>query len=194
MAVTFRQWAIIISCVPIFVLAQQPGGMTLTTPEGTKIVLNKDNTWTSIDGKRPEIAESYTVPLNDGRFVLVGDDHTWGFVEKALVHVEDEIKIDSITGQGHCLNRVYAVAAETAQKQALQMSIDRAKLAFKNKKFNPVKLTDCVRRVEKDIDKTENFKDGVGWDVTVRIKLDRGSILAVYDCAGKVEEDTTAGF
>jgi hypothetical protein len=43
--------------------------------------------------------------------------------------------------------------------------------------------------VEKDVTKKEDFKQGVGWDVTIRMFLDRGSILAVADCAMKKEDE-----
>jgi hypothetical protein len=63
------------------------------------------------------------------------------------------------------------------------------KIALGKLKIDAAKLPDCVKRVEKDVSKKEDFKQGSGWDVSVRIFLDRGSILAVAECAMKKDDD-----
>jgi hypothetical protein len=86
----------------------------------------------------------------------------------------------------------YATASNQAQKQALAQVGTKMRGALKKVKVDPKKIDDCIRRVEKDVDKKEEFKKGVGWDVAISMVLDRGSILAVADCAMKEKKDSTA--
>jgi hypothetical protein len=83
------------------------------------------------------------------------------------------------------VNRDVAVATAQAQKQALDQAVARMKIALKNMKIDPAKIADCIKRVEKQVDKNDNFKKDIGWEVSVSMKLDRGSIFAVAECAEK---------
>lgn len=165
--------------------------MIMTTLDGQKIVLHEDNTWTLPDGKRAEFEKDFTVPVSSGKIVLVATDGTWGYVEKEIKDEEKLIKVDSIIGNGHSVNRDVMAATAEAQKLALNQTITKMRNALKQLDINQTKLEDCVKRVEKDVNKKEDFKQGVGWDVTIRITLDRGSIFAVADCAKKTDDDTT---
>ena len=164
--------------------------MILTTLEGVKIVLHADNTWVLADGKRADYDKDFTVPVANGKVVLIATDGTWGYVEKEIKDEEKLIKVDSIIGNGHSVNRDVMAATAEAQKQAFNQTMTKMKNALRQLDIVPAKLEDCMKRVEKDIDKKENFKEGVGWDVTVKIVLDRGSIFAVADCAKKTDADT----
>jgi hypothetical protein len=166
--------------------------MVMTTLDGTKIVLHADNTWVLQNGKRAEYEKDFTVPVGNGKIVLVATDGTWGYVEKEIKDEEKLIKVDSIVGNGHSVNRDVMAATAEAQKQALNQTMTKMRNALKQLDIVPAKLEDCVKRVEKDVNKKEDFKQGVGWDVSVRMALDRGSIFAVADCAKKSEDDTTA--
>lgn len=163
--------------------------MILTTLDGQKILLHDDNTWTFQNGKRADIENDFTVPVSGGKIVLIATDGTWGFVEKEIVNQEVLVKADSVVGNGHSLNKDVTAANAEAQKQALAQAIARIKLALGTLKIDQAKVSDCVKRVEKDVTKKEDFKQGKGWDVSVRMFLDRGSILAVADCAMKKEDE-----
>lgn len=159
--------------------------MILTTLDNQKILLREDNTWVFQDGKKREIEKDFTVPVSGGKVVLVSADGTWGYVEKEIPDERVLIPAESVTGKGHSLHSDVAVATAQAQKQALSEATSRMKNALKKMPVDQKKIPDCVKRVEKDIDKKEDFIKGKGWDVTIVIKLDRGSILAVADCASK---------
>jgi hypothetical protein len=166
--------------------------MILTTLEGQKIVLHADNTWVLQDGKRADYDKDFTVPVANGKVVLIATDGTWGYVEKEIKDEEKLIKVDSIVGNGHSVNRDVMAATAEAQKQALNQTMSKMRNALKQLDIVPAKLEDCVKRVEKEVNKKEEFKQGVGWDVSIKMVLDRGSIFAVADCAKKSEDDTTA--
>jgi hypothetical protein len=166
--------------------------MIMTTLDGIKIVLHADNTWALQDGKRADFDKDFTVPVSNGKIVLVATDGTWGYVEKEIKDEEKLIKVDSIVGNGHSVNRDVMAATAEAQKQAFNQTMAKMRMALKQLDIVPAKLEDCVKRVEKDVNKKEDFKQGVGWDVTIRMTLDRGSIFAVADCAKKTDDDTTA--
>jgi len=166
--------------------------MVLTTLEGEKIVLHDDNTWALQNGKRADFDKDFTVPVANGKVVLIATDGTWGYVEKEIKDEEKLIKVDSVTGNGHSVNRDVMAATAEAQKQALNQIMTKMKNALRQLDIAPKKLEDCVKRVEKEVDKKEDFKEKVGWDVSVKVVLDRGSIYAVADCAKKSENDTTA--
>jgi hypothetical protein len=164
--------------------------MILTTLDGQKIILHEDNTWVYHSGKKTEIERDFTVPVTGGKIVLIATDGTWGFVEKEIVNQEELVKTDSIVGNGHSLNKDVTAANAEAQKLALAQTVTKMKVALSKLKIDPSKVADCVKRVEKDVSKKEDFKQGKGWDVTVRVFLDRGSILAVADCAMKKEDES----
>jgi hypothetical protein len=166
--------------------------MVLTTLDGMKLVLHADNTWVFQDGKRVEVEKDFTVPVANGKIVLVATDGTWGYVEKEIKDEEKLIRVDSITGNGHSMNRDIVAATAEAQKQALNQTVSKMKNALRQLDIDPAKLADCVKRVEKDVDKKEDFKQNAGWDVSIKIVLDKGSIFAVADCAKKVDNDTAA--
>jgi hypothetical protein len=54
---------------------------------------------------------------------------------------------------------------------------------MKPRKLDPKKLSDCIRRVEKETKYEENFTQGKGWNVSLLMVLDKGSIIAVLECA-----------
>ncbi len=162
--------------------------MILTTLDGQKILLHPDNTWVFESGKRAEIDKDFTVPVTGGKIILIATDGTWGFVKKEIVDQDVLVTADSIVGNGHAVNRDVTVADAEALKLALNQAVIRIRGALGRLPIVHSKLADCVKRVEKDVTKKENFKEGTGWDVTFRVFLDRGSILAVADCAMKKDE------
>jgi hypothetical protein len=181
-----------VSCGFLFAKEMVAKDMVLTTLEGMKLVLHADNTWVFQDGKRVEVEKDFTVPVANGKIVLVATDGTWGYVEKEIKDEEKLIRVDSITGNGHSMNRDIVAATAEAQKQALNQTVSKMKNALRQLDIDPAKLADCVKRVEKDVDKKEDFKQNAGWDVSIKIVLDKGSIFAVADCAKKVDNDTAA--
>ena len=178
-------YVICISCGILFAK-----DMIMTTLDGQKIVLHEDNTWVMQSGKAATFEKDFTVPVTGGKIVLVATDGTWGFVDKEIVYQEELIKTDSIVGNGHSVNKDVLVANAEAQKQALSQVNSKIKNALFKVKTDPKLLPDCIKRVEKDVTKKEDFKQGVGWDVTIRMFLDRGSILAIADCSMKKEDET----
>jgi Ni,Fe-hydrogenase I large subunit len=181
-----------VSCGSLFAKEMVAKDMVLTTLDGMKLVLHADNTWVFQDGKRVEVEKDFTVPVANGKIVLVATDGTWGYVEKEIKDEEKLIRVDSITGNGHSMNRDIVAATAEAQKQALNQTVSKMKNALRLLDIDPAKLADCVKRVEKDVDKKEDFKQNAGWDVSIKIVLDKGSIFAVADCAKKVDNDTAA--
>jgi hypothetical protein len=168
--------------------------MILSTPDGLNIVLHDDSTWVFQNGQRNDLEKDFTVPVSNGKIVLISASGTWGFVNSEIKDERELVPSDSVTGKGHAANRDIAVATAQAQKQAFDQVVARMKIALKNMKIDQTKLSDCVRRVEKNIDKNDNFKKDIGWEVSVSMKLDRGSIFAVAECAEKKAKpvDTTA--
>jgi len=164
--------------------------MVLTTPDGLKIMLKDDKSWVFENGKPSEIEKDFTVPVSNGKIILIGTDGTWGYVEKEIKDEEKLIKTDSVVGVGHSVNRDITLATADAQKQALHQAVSRMKNALRQLEIDDSKLDDCVKRVEKQVDKKEDFKQGAGWDVNIRMVLDKGSIFAVADCAKKIENDS----
>jgi hypothetical protein len=176
-------------CAALFCVSVFAKEMILTTLDGQKIVLHEDNTWTFESGTKGEIDQDLTVPVNGGKIVLIATDGTWGFTEKEIVHQEELVKTDSVVGNGHSINKDVTAANAEAQKLALAQVTARMKIALGKLKIDAPKLPDCVKRVEKDVSKKENFIQGKGWDVSVRIYLDRGSILAVAECVMKKDDE-----
>ncbi len=154
-------------------------------------MLKDDNTWVYENGKPSEIEKDFTVPVSNGKIILIGTDGTWGYVEKEIKDEEKLIKTDSVVGTGHSVNRDINAATADAQKQALRQAVSKMKNALHQLEIDDSKLEDCVKRVEKQVDKKEDFKQGTGWDVNIRMVLDKGSIFAVADCAKKIENDST---
>jgi hypothetical protein len=171
--------------VLFFITATLAKEMVLTTLDGTDLLLKDDSTWVYKSGKPINVESDFTVPVDGGKFILIAADGTWGFVKKEIKKEKELIPTDTVKGKGHAVHIDVAVAGALAQKEALSTVVARMKYALRNVKIDDKKLVDCVKRVEKDVDKKEDFKKGVGWDVTVVITCDRGSILAVADCAMK---------
>jgi len=159
--------------------------MVLTTLEGTDLILKDDSTWVYKSGKPIDVKEDFTVPVDGGKFVLIAADGTWGFVKHEVKKEKELIPADTVIAKGHAVHIDLATATARAQKDALSQAVTKMTYALRNVKIDPKKLADCVKRVEKDVDKKENFNKATGWDVTVVLTLDRGSILAVADCSMK---------
>ena len=169
-----------------------PKDLILTTLDGVDVVLHADNTWELQGGKNIEFEKDFTVPVSGGKIVLIAMDGTWSYVDKEIQDEDALIPTQTISGAGHAVHIDYSVATAQAQKQALGQVGTRMRAALKKVKIDLKKLDDCIRRVEKDVDKKEEFKKGTGWDVSITMVLDRGSILAVADCAMKEKKDSTA--
>lgn len=184
-------FVLVVSCCFLFAKDAVQKDMIMTTLEGIKIVLHPDNTWALADGKRADFDKDFTVPVSNGKIVLVATDGTWGYVEKEIKDEEKLVKVDSIVSAGHSVNRDIMAATAEAQKQALGQTMTKIRNALKQLDINQAKLEDCVKRVEKDVNKKEDFKQGVGWDVTIKMTLDKGSIFAVAECAKKTGDDST---
>jgi hypothetical protein len=163
--------------------------MVLTTLDGTDLLLKDDSTWVCKSGKQINVESDFTVPVDGGKFVLIAADGTWGFVKKEIKNEKELVSADLVIGKGHKVHIDVAVATALAQKEAVSNAVAKMKYALRNLEIDGKKLSDCVKRVEKDIDKKETFIKGTGWDVAIVISLDRGSILAVAECSMK---DTAA--
>lgn len=162
--------------------------MTLVN-EGKEFILHEDNTWDFVNKNIDDLTENAFITLDDNRIILLTTDYTWRFVDKAeLKKTNDNISVKVISAQGTAQHRVLAEATANAKNKALVNATKKLKASIKHKKLNYNKLLDCVRRVEKEEDSSENFSKGKGWHVTIKMTLDKGSILAVLDCEGKKEE------
>jgi hypothetical protein len=166
--------------------------MVLTTLQGEEIILKDDNTWVYKSGKRNDLENDFTVPVSGGKIVLIAADGSWGYTKEEIIDERVLIPSDSVTAHATSTSIDVAVATNKAQKQAMDQLTARMRVALKKIKIDQAKFADCVKRVEKDVDKQEAFKKGVGWTVSIAIKCDRGSILAVADCAMKQKKDSTA--
>jgi hypothetical protein len=180
------------SAVVAFAGKQPPKELILTTLDGVDVVLHADNTWEIQSGKNIQFEKDFTVPVSGGKIVLIAMDGTWSYVDKEIQDEDALIPTQTINGAGHAVHMDYATASNQAQKQALAQVGTKMRSALKKIKIDLKKIDDCIRRVEKDVDKKEEFKKGVGWDVAISMVLDRGSILAVADCAMKEKKDSTA--
>ena len=69
----------------------------------------------------------------------------------------------------------------------------KLKASIKNKKLDYNKLLECVKRVEKEVENSESFVKGKGWTISIQMKLDKGSILAVLDCEKEGKEEPKTG-
>jgi hypothetical protein len=163
--------------------------MSLTTLKGEEIILRPDNIWVPAKGQEILVEKDFTVPISGGRFVLINADGTWGFVKEELVYAEDLITTTKVVAKGTASNVDVTIATEAAKKKAFSAAVTKTKSAIsKIKKIDYKRVEDCVLNVEKDVEQQENFKKGKGWTVIVMITLDKGSLLAVVDCARKKEE------
>ena len=181
-----------LSAVVTFAGKQPPKDLILTTLDGVDIVLHADNTWELQGGKNIEFEKDFTVPVSGGKIVLISLDGTWSYVDKEIQDENALIPTQKVTGSGHAVHMDYSTASAKAQNQALAQVGSKMRSALSKMKIDLKKIDDCIRRVEKDVDKKEEFKKGVGWDVSISMVLDRGSILAVADCAMKGKKDSTA--
>jgi hypothetical protein len=169
-----------------------PKDLVLTTLDGVDVLLRADNTWEIQGGKNVDFEEDFTVPVTGGKIVLISMDGTWSYVDKEIQDANDLIPAQSVSGSGRAVHIDVGVASAKAQNQALAQVGAKMRTALKKVKIDVKKLDDCIRRVEKDVDKKEEFKKGTGWTVSITMVLDRGSILAVADCAMKEKKDSTA--
>jgi hypothetical protein len=171
--------------------ATPPVSMELTTPEGTAIILNPDSTWQFKSGKQEGIEEDFTVPLRNGRIIKIAQDQTWKYVKEEIVSETHSLSIDSIVAKGHCVNADVTAATDVAQKQAMQDVSTKIKLALAKFKLDPKKLPDCIKNVQKDVVKKEDFKKGTGWEVSILVTVNKSGLLAISDCAKKTIDSTT---
>ncbi|MGB7567725.1 MAG: hypothetical protein WBM07_07690 [Chitinivibrionales bacterium] len=162
-----------------------PVSMELTTPDGTAIILNPDSTWSFKNGKQEPIDKDFTVPLRNGKIIKIAQDQTWSYVKEEIVNVTQVLASDSVTGKGHCVNADVTAATDVAQKQALQDLTAKIKLALGKIKSDPKKLPDCIKEVQKNVVKNEDFKKGIGWEITVLVTVNKSGLLALSDCAKK---------
>jgi hypothetical protein len=157
--------------------------MILTTPDGKEIKLLEDNIWQPVGNRELIIEKDFTVKITDGRIVLINADGTWGFVDSEVQYAEDMLVVDKVVGKGHAKNVDVTMATNAATKQALDNAVEKTRNAIRKIKVTSKKVRECVERVEKDIDTQESFYQGQGWVVDVLITLDKGSLIAVVDCA-----------
>lgn len=170
--------------------AAHPVSMELTTPDGTAIILNPDSTWSFKNGKQEPIDKDFTVPLRSGKIIKIAQDQTWSYVKEEIVNVTQVLASDSVTGKGHCVNADVTTATDAAQKQAMQDLTAKIKLALGKIKSDPKKLPDCIKEVQKNVVKNEDFKKGIGWEITVLVTVNKSGLLALSDCAKKIIDST----
>lgn len=157
--------------------------MALTTPEGVQIILHDDNAWEYKKGPSLEPPkEDVTVEINDGRIIMLRTDYSWGFIDRTTLANILKVTIDSVSAKGVGKNVDVAKATKTAYDICWESVAGKIRAGV-NKRLPQAKLMDCIRRVEKDEDKQENFVKGEGWTISLSMKLDRGSINAVIECA-----------
>jgi hypothetical protein len=164
----------------------------LKTPDGLMIVLNPDSSWAFKDGKTSTIEQDFTVPVGGGRIILISQDGKWGFTNKEIINSTVHLVSDSIVAKGHSINMDLNTATDAAQKQVLKEMNVKIKAAIKKFKLDAAKLEECIKNVEKAVDKKEDFKKGSGWDVSVTIIVNKNGLLAVTECAKKAEPEPCA--
>jgi hypothetical protein len=166
--------------------------MELTTPEGIAIILKPDSTWSFKNNNQESVENDFTVPVNNGKIIKISHDQTWSFVKKEIIPENKVIPCDSITGKGHCVNLDINTATDAAQKQAMQEISTKLKIALKNFKIDSKKLPDCLKNVQKEVAKKEDFKQNGGWEVSVSVKIDKNGLVAISDCSKKSSDSTAA--
>ena len=179
-------------CLSCFVFATkgvivEQQAWELTTPDGMQIILNPDSTWQFKNGKPATIEQDFTVPIGGGRLILITQDGKWGFTRKEIINSTAHLISDSIVAKGHNINMDLNTATATAQKQVLKEMNLKIRAAIRKFKLDPKKLEECIKNVEKGVDKNENFKKGVGWDVFITITVNKYGLLAITECAKKTE-------
>ncbi len=185
----------IASLLSLFTISYYPLFAADMTMEynGIEYILHEDKYWDFVDRNSPDVEEPIFITLHDNRIILISPDYSWRFVDKKeLQKTNDNISIKFVSGKGTASHLVLSEATARATKKALSNATKKLKASIKHKKLNYNKLYDCVRRVEKEEDSSESFTKGKGWSVTVKMELDKGSILAVLDCEGKKEEKKEA--
>ena len=106
------------------------------------------------------------------------------------MNVTQVIVGDSVVGKGHCVNADVTNATDVAQKQAMQDLTAKIKLALAKIKSDPKKLPDCIKELQKNVVKNEDFKKGAGWEVSVLVTVNKSGLLALSDCAKKTIDST----
>jgi hypothetical protein len=159
----------------------------LKTPDGMMIVLNPDSTWQFKDGKTSTIEKDFTVPVGSGHIILITQDGKWGFTKKEIVNSTVHLISDSIVAKGHNINMDLATATAAAQKQVLKELEIKIRAAIKKFSLDQKKLDECIKNIEKGVDKKEDFKKGSGWDVSITIVVNKTGLLGVTECAKKPE-------
>jgi hypothetical protein len=181
---------LIFSCFYVFavkgILVEQQA-WELKTPDGLVIVLNPDSTWLFKSGKTSTIEADFTVPVGGGKIIKIYQDGKWGFTDKEIINSTVHLISDSIVAKGHNINMDLNTATAAAQKQVLKEMSIKIKAAIKNFKLNPAKLEECIKNVDKVVDKKENFIKGSGWDVSVVIIVNKTGLMGVTECAKKEE-------
>jgi hypothetical protein len=160
-----------------------PKRMVLSTPDGRDILLKEDNTWEPEGGREMIVDKDFTVPLNDGRFVMITADGSWAFVNKELQYADDMLIVDRVVAKGTGRSIDVNAAANAARKQAMDNAAAKTREAVRNIKVNGKKIRGCIEQVEKEVESEESFVKGSGWTVNVTVTLDKGSLLAVVGCA-----------
>jgi hypothetical protein len=172
----------------LFVTGLSAADMTLVY-NGKDIILHEDNSWDYADKNTPDPREDQIITLGDNRTIILAKNYSWKFVEKEeLLKSNDDLSVTVIEAKGSAHHAVLAEASALATNKAFANATAKLKASVKNKKINGAKLLTCVTRVEKEVESSESFVKGSGWDVTVRVVLDKGSIRAALDC-----EAETAG-
>ncbi|MGD9201642.1 MAG: hypothetical protein PVI26_08780 [Chitinispirillia bacterium] len=157
-----------------------------------EIILHEDETWDFADQNAKEFKESFNITLNDNRIIRISTDYSWRFVAKNELNSIEFVTTKNVSAKGNATHPVLAEANARAMENAVKKASVKLKASVKNRKLNLANLTDCVKRVEKDVDKQEKFTKGTGWNVKVEIALDKGSILSVLDCEAQAKPKKTA--
>jgi hypothetical protein len=181
---------LIFACFQIFatkgiVVEQQ--AWELKTPDGLEIVLNPDSTWAFKDGKNSTVEQDFTVPVGGGRIILITQDGKWGFTHKEIINSTVHLVSDSIIAKGYSVNPDLNTATAATQKQVLKEMNGKIRAAVKNFKLDPTKIEECIKNVEKGVDKKENFVKGKGWEVSVTIIVNKTGLMGITECAKKPE-------
>jgi len=95
--------------------------------------------------------------------------------------------------KGNSVNQDITTATGAAQKQALKEMNLKIRAAIKKFKIDAAKLDECIKNVEKNIDKKENFVKGKGWESSITIIVNKNGLLALTECAKKPEVEPAKG-
>jgi hypothetical protein len=108
-------------------------------------------------------------------------------IHKEIINSLAHLLSDSIIAKGKSVNVDVAAATNAAQKQALKEMNAKIRAAIKKFAIDQAKIEECIKNVEKAVDKKENFVKGAGWDVSVVITVNKNGLLAITECAKKAE-------